>query len=355
MATTKVSTDVIDLSGNSEALTWVKGTTAQRGGSPTLGDLRENTEDNRTEIYTDQSGTSEWRNLKETAYDFTFSADFLVVAGGGAGGGNGTVTGGGGAGGLRTSWGSTSGGGSSAPDPLTLDISTAYTVTVGGGGAGNASDVVSASGSTSSISGSFTGSPISTTGGGGGGTSSNSSNVNGQAGGSGGGGGGATGASGSAGSGTTAEGFNGGSSTLVPGCGAGTCKCGGGGGAAGLGASNVTTLNNTPSAGAGLALDITGGSVDYATGGLCIQSAPFSPTANTGNGGVGGYHDPSGTFGPVSDVSGASGIVVLNYPTDREINSVGGSLTTGVLNGTAAGKKYTTFTGGTGDITFTTA
>ena len=54
-------------------------------------------------------------------------------------------------------------------------------------------------------------------------------------------------------------------------------------------------------------------------------------------------------------MSGASGIVVLNYPTDREINSVGGSLTTGVLNGTAAGKKYTTFTGGTGDITFTTA
>ena len=40
MATTKVTTDVIDMSGNTGGLTWVKGTTAQRT-TTTIGDLRE--------------------------------------------------------------------------------------------------------------------------------------------------------------------------------------------------------------------------------------------------------------------------------------------------------------------------
>eukprot|EP01049_Picozoa_sp_SAG25_P021459 SAG25_NODE_7974_length_447_cov_174.199634_1_plen_59_part_10 len=59
MATTKVTTDVIDMSGNAGGLTWVKGTTAEREATPStgVGTLRENTETNRTEIYTDQTGT----------------------------------------------------------------------------------------------------------------------------------------------------------------------------------------------------------------------------------------------------------------------------------------------------------
>ncbi len=66
-------------------------------------------------------------------YDsFSFSADFLVVAGGGSGA---IRTGaGGGAGGYRTSVG-TSGGGGSAESSLTLSTGTPYTVTVGAGGA----------------------------------------------------------------------------------------------------------------------------------------------------------------------------------------------------------------------------
>ena len=73
MATTKVTTDNIDLSGNTGALEIPTGTTAQRPGG--------------------------------------LNVDFLVVAGGGGGGGS-FRGGGGGAGGLRTSYGSTSGGGS---------------------------------------------------------------------------------------------------------------------------------------------------------------------------------------------------------------------------------------------------
>jgi len=56
MATTKVTTDVIDMSGNAGGLTWVKGTTAQRP-SGVIGEIRENTETNRTEVYTNQVGT----------------------------------------------------------------------------------------------------------------------------------------------------------------------------------------------------------------------------------------------------------------------------------------------------------
>ena len=85
MATTKVTTDVIDMSGNAGGLTWVKGTTAQRTTS-TIGDLRENTDSNRTEIYTDQLGAGEWRNLKEEAANYTFTLSYLVVGGGGGGG-----------------------------------------------------------------------------------------------------------------------------------------------------------------------------------------------------------------------------------------------------------------------------
>ena len=118
MSTTKTTTNVIDMSDNTGGLTWVKGTTAQRT-TTTLGDLRANTETNRVEIYTDQTGTAEWRNLKQT--NTSFQVDFLVVAGGGGGGGTTSdAPGGGGAGGLITSFGSNSGGGASSAPALNL-------------------------------------------------------------------------------------------------------------------------------------------------------------------------------------------------------------------------------------------
>ena len=98
MSTTKTTTNVIDMSGNAGGLTWVKGTTAQRT-TTTIGDLREDTDTKRTQVYTDQSGTSEWRNLKEES--LTATVDYLIVGGGGGGGGW-FRAGGGGAGGLRT-------------------------------------------------------------------------------------------------------------------------------------------------------------------------------------------------------------------------------------------------------------
>ena len=131
MATNKVTTNVIDMSGNTGGLVWAKGTEAQR---PTgvAGDLRLNTTDSRLE-YKDNS---DWKRFSEGAASPSadFGADFLVVAGGGSGGGN--YGGGGGAGGLRTSFGSTSGGGASNESKFGVALSTSYTVTVGAGGAG---------------------------------------------------------------------------------------------------------------------------------------------------------------------------------------------------------------------------
>ena len=90
MATNKVTTNVIDMSGNTGGLVWAKGTTAER---PTgvAGDLRLNTTDSRLE-YKDNS---DWKRFSEGAASPTvdFQADFLVVAGGGSGGGGASPTG----------------------------------------------------------------------------------------------------------------------------------------------------------------------------------------------------------------------------------------------------------------------
>ena len=132
MATTKVTTNLIDMSGNTGGLVWAKGTTAQRPGAPVSGDLRLNTDDSRLEFY---NGT-DWKRLSEQTPSVTIEVEFLVLAGGG-GGGCANGAGGGGAGGLRTSFGTTSGGGGGAESYLPLSPSTNYTVTVGAGGASN--------------------------------------------------------------------------------------------------------------------------------------------------------------------------------------------------------------------------
>ena len=66
MATTKVTTDVTDLSGNTGGLVWAKGTTAQRPSGLAESDkglLRENTDTKRTEVWTG----SAWKLLLEDA------------------------------------------------------------------------------------------------------------------------------------------------------------------------------------------------------------------------------------------------------------------------------------------------
>ena len=82
MATNKVTTNVIDMSGNTGGLVWAKGTTAQR---PTgvAGDLRLNTTDNKLE-YKDNA---DWKRFSEgSAAGPTVAVSYLVVAGGGSGG-----------------------------------------------------------------------------------------------------------------------------------------------------------------------------------------------------------------------------------------------------------------------------
>ena len=59
MATTKVPNNLIDLSGDSGAVPWAAGTTAQRPGSPNAGDFRYNTNDIKFEFY---NGT-EWHRI----------------------------------------------------------------------------------------------------------------------------------------------------------------------------------------------------------------------------------------------------------------------------------------------------
>ena len=83
---TKVSTDLIDLSSNTGGLIWAKGTTAQQPASATACEMRVDTTTNTTLVY---NGT-QWKTLKETAFVVPpIPTHYLVVAGGGGGGGAG--------------------------------------------------------------------------------------------------------------------------------------------------------------------------------------------------------------------------------------------------------------------------
>ena len=88
-------------------------------------------------------------------------------------------------------------------------------------------------------------------------------------------------------------------------------------------------------------------------------AAPANRTngANSGDGGMGGCEGGGvGSTCNVANAAGKKGIVILRYPSNNSVNIPSGSgLTTGVLNATVSGSstdKYTTFTGGTGTITF---
>jgi len=152
MATNKVTTNVIDMSGNTGGLVWAKGTTAQR---PTgvAGDLRLNTTDNRLE-YKDNA---EWKRFSEgSAAGPSVGVNFLVVAGGGGGCDKSAGSGGGGAGGMRASWNNeTSGGQGDSESTLSLTVGTTYTLVVGAGGAGSSTSAKGTAGTGSYISNQF--------------------------------------------------------------------------------------------------------------------------------------------------------------------------------------------------------
>ena len=372
MATTKVTTDVIDMSGNAGGLTWVKGTTAQRT-TTTIGDLREDTDTKRTQVYTDQSGTAEWRNLKEETAIISFNVEYLVVAGGGGGGSE--YAAGGGAGGYRTSFGTVSpitiSGTGSMESSLSLDAAIDYTITVGPGGAGAVAAIAEgpgATGTNSVLSGTGI-TTITSTGGGGGG---NNSGTNG---GSGGGAGcsNGTGVIGNAVTSPVVQGFNGGNrGSYSP-----KYPSGGGGGAAEVGES-APDQNTAGDGGAGLTNAITvasgtgpfyagggggGGQngVTTGSGGSSIGGNGTGDTVggngnvNTGSGGGGGGSTSPGRAGG----NGGSGIVILRCTkatatlgSGITVNSTAGP---GSVNGVAisgTSDYYYSATLGSGTITF---
>jgi len=234
------------------------------------------------------------------------SCDVLVVAGGG---GSGRTGGGGGAGGLR---GFTS-----------QSISTAQTVTIGGGGTGATVDGTAGTNGSASSIGSLTAS-------GGGGGASYYPGAIGQNGGSGGGGGTSdgtalnyVGGSGNSGSYSPVEGFAGGTGTATRGG-------GGGGGATAVGA-NAPSTNNGGNGGAGSSAysswgivtetgQLSGGVRYFAGGGGGTGRNPgVVGTGGLGGGGTGnnaGTANTGGGAGANNDnngMAGGSGIVIVRY------------------------------------------
>jgi hypothetical protein len=316
-------------------LTVPSGTTAQRPGSPVAGMIRYNTTLNQFEVY--QNGA--W-----TQYAYTYSVEYLIVAGGGAGG-----CGGGGAGGVLSG-------------TYNAVATTSTSVIVGAGGTPTVS---TRSGSNSTAIG------LTAIGGGGGGGREAPAGSDGLSGGSGGGAGNnSVYLSSVGGSGTSGQGNAGGAGGVGVG---GAAWPGAGGGGAGAAGSNVPTSSTNSNAGAGGngtssfsawgAATSTGENVSgtrwYAGGGgggvyrissggvggnggggngasstgNDVPTGMETGTANTGGGG-GGFHDAYGTA--VVGANGGSGIVIFRY--------VGAQKGTGGTVSSSGGYTYHTFT-----------
>jgi hypothetical protein len=270
------------------------------------------------------------------------SAEYLVVAGGGGGGlGNGSYReggGGGGAGGYKTG-------------TLTFAPSTQYTLAVGAKGIGK----VTGSTGYGTNGGDSILATITSTGGGGGAPHDTS----GLAGGSGGG----AGCQGSSGGNASPAGQGNAGGAGYQGSAAGA---GGGGGAGGAGSSGTSAGGGAGGAGgAGISSSISGSAFLYAAGGgggAHVTSgaaggigagrgggqqtgvAPTAASDNTGSGGGGGTDNTK----PGQD--GGSGVVILKYPSNKTLTLSGTLVST--TSTAVAGYKVTTFTAGSGTVTF---
>ena len=361
MALTKVSTGVVDMSGDTGGLVIAKGNNLERPASPSIGMIRESTETtpSKVEVYTANSGTPGWQFLEEVGpTSIPLTVDYLVVAGGGGGGGS--VAGGGGGGGLLTSIGSTS---------LTLNPGTTYTCTVGIGGSGGPTMTQGTDGSNSSFSGAGI-TTITSTGGGAGGTSTSAgSNTAGRNGGSGGGGSwyiNSSGAGKFGGSGIAGQGFGGGYASGAP---SGQSSGGGGGGAGAVGGNGIENIRGGLG-GSGLQNSITvasgtgpyyagggggGGGLNTAAGGAGGGGIGQKSTTNGGSGtnGLGGGGGGSFNYSGGSGGNGGDGVIILRYPSIYAITfqtGVGFISSTATLSATS--EKVTTITAGSGTITF---
>ena len=371
MALTKVSTGVVDMSGNTGGLVIAKGNDLERPASPSIGMIRESTETtpSKVEVYTDNGGAPDWQFLEEVGpTKVPLTVDYLVIAGGGGGGAWITSTnvgsgGGGGAGGLVTSFSGGSGGGCASLSAFTLTAGTSYTIVVGKGGAGQAiNSSIQYNGGDSSFNG------ITSIGGGAGGSYTGGSQQP-NTGGSGGGGGYLQ----SAANGTPCQGSAGGNygNTGSP------YRNGGGGGAGGTGNTGGTSGNGA--GGIGKAYNITGTSTTYAGGGgggVAYVTAVslggsgiggnggnqnLNATNSTSNTGSGGGGAGKGTQSVVTTSSaGSSGVIILKYPSVYTIDTaqIGSDLST-TNDPSVSGYTITTIictnsaTTGTGTIQFT--
>lgn len=236
--------------------------------------------------------------------------NYLVIGGGGGGGGGSDWNAGGGAGGYICSvTGENSGRGDSAQNKLFFNETGSFTVTIGAGGA------IGSDGSASRLD------SVISVGGGRGGRDAGGTQINGFLGGSGGGG---SANFGSGGQGIIGQGFAGAQG--------GSSSVGGGGG--GGGAASGST------GGVGVSSSITGSAVTRAVGGTGAGLAT-NGAANTGNG--------ARTNGRSSSARGGSGFVVIKY-SDIITLTIGGGLTSSTSS--AGGFKTTTFTAGTGTVSF---
>jgi len=291
----------------------------------------------------------------------SFTVDYLVVAGGGQAG----TAGGGGAGGLRSTVSATGGGGA-LESPLNVLVATNYTVTVGAGSGGYTAPggTTAGVGSRAGVNGSNSVfHSVTSIGGGGGGAYYNNATTTGLSGGSGGGGGWYNSVLQAGGTGTTNQGYAGGSG------GNGTYVSGGGGGAGAVGG-NSSPSGPSGNGGNGVTVAITGSSVTYAggggggaqdysagnggSGGGGNGSNNTAANANSGNdgaintgGGGGGMAISTGYSG-----GGGSGVVILRYPSSLTI-TIGAGLTTSHINEViSGGYKYTRFTVGSGNVSW---
>ena len=385
MALTKVSTGVVDMSGNTGGLVIAKGTEAQRPASPSIGMIRESTETtpSKVEVYTDNSSSPGWRFLEEggNAIVLPLNIEYLIVAGGGAGG-NGMGAGGG-AGGLIHNYNGTA---------LSLTAGTPYQVTIGDGATGTTSN--------QTVNGSDSVFNTLTAIGGGGGSSLQMQRSGGTKNGANGGSGGGSGAS--DGNNAPYPGYGYGGIAAQPSSASGgygnaggapavkTYYPGGGGGGAGaVGQTPASPTSPGGAGGAGLQVNIDGnnyywaaggGGVGYNSGsagaggigggggGSCTGNSPAVSGAGGGSsinagsagiaspdsiGGAGGANTGSGGGGASwsnnAGGNGGSGIVILRYPGGYSANQSGGlTTTTAVLSN----ERVTTITAGSGTITF---
>jgi len=312
-------------------------TTLRDGLTSVAGDMIYNTTTSKVEAYTGSAWTQlGGLDLKQI--------DYLIIAGGGGGASTSSYGGtGGGAGGYRNSYNSeTSGGNSLAETAYYISTGTNYTITVGAGGA------VGNDGSESQFE-----KVISVYGGGG----TNHPGDRARHGRNGGSGGGSTGGTAQ---GVLGQGSDGGNSPQGGG--------GGAGAAGGVGQGYNVGGENGGVGGNGLASTITGSSVTRAGGGgastLRATASGSAGTGGTGGGGNGSKNGTAGT-GTVNTGSGGggsvgsngvggaggSGFVALSYPSTLTI-TVGAGLTTGVSETTDGDRKYITFTGGTGEVSW---